>query len=85
MGKRRLRKDTNMPEDTKYATAVWILECAADDRDKTASTLTQWADYEHPGKKRTEEHVSVVNQLLRESYELRAAAEVLKANDQAMP
>lgn len=68
-----------------YATAIWTLTCAADDRDKTAAKLRDWADEERPNQKRTEAEESVMARLWSEANELRAAAEVLKSHtDQAL-
>lgn len=60
--------------------AIWTLTCAADDRDKTAEKLRDWADEERPNQKRTEAEESVMTQLWSEANELRAAAEVLKSH-----
>lgn len=58
-----------------YATAVWVLTCAAEDREKAASKLREWTEEERsPGL------AAAIPQLEREAKELRAAAHALESH-----
>lgn len=68
------------PAPTGYVTAAWVLTCAADDRDKTAEKLRDWADEERPAQERSPAHKETLEQLWSEANELRAAAKVLQSH-----
>ena len=61
-----------------YATAIWVLESAAEDRDKTAQKLRDWAD--ERGSRSVAES-DVLDKLWREAKELRAAIKVIESHN----
>lgn len=60
---------------TGYVTAVWVLNCAAEERENAARKLREWTEAEH-----NQGLSAVIPQIDREAKELRAAAQMLESH-----